>query len=203
MGQIDMVKVVIVTGGSRGIGKAIIEYMLTHSDRDTVVISAARTAEPLKLLQEKYGSERFQYVVGNIVDQCTQDKIVKTALKFDKNIYSSVANAGILAPVDSITNYDPKLWKNHFDVNFFSIVSLVSKCVPHMNKQESNGEEENTNNRGNNIIMVSSGASVKAYKGWSCYCASKAVLNQFTLSITTEMGPQIKSIAIAPGIVAT
>ena len=48
-----MVKVVIVTGGSRGIGKAIIEYMLTHSDRDTVVISAARTAEPLKLLQEK------------------------------------------------------------------------------------------------------------------------------------------------------
>lgn len=199
-----MVKVIIVTGGSRGIGKAIIEYILTHSDRDTVVVSVARTEESLKLLQDKYGSDRFQYVVGNIVDECVQDEIIKISLKFEKNIYSLVANAGILAPVDSITKYNSELWKDHFDVNFFSIVSLVSKCLPHMNYRHGNSDEDdNINRKGNNIIMVSSGASVKAYKGWSCYCASKAALNQFALSIATEMGPQVKSIAVAPGVVAT
>lgn len=190
-----MAKVIIVTGGSRGIGKATIEYILNSTDMNTVVISVARTEEPLKLLQDKFGSKRFQYVIGNIVDENIQNEIIKIALKFDKNIYSLVANAGVLAPVDSITNYNSKLWKDHFDVNFFSIVSLVSKCLPHMQRCD--------DKRSNNIIIVSSGASVKAYKGWSCYCASKAALNQFTLSLATEMSPKIKAIAVAPGVVAT
>lgn len=190
-----MTKVIIVTGGSRGIGKAIIQDILDRpSERDTLVISVARHEDSLKQLQQCYGEEKFQYVVGDIVDERVQDNILQIALKYNDHIHSIVSNAGVLAPVDNVVNFNAQEWKQHFDINFFSIVSLVTKCLPHM--------EEDANSHGN-VIMVSSGASVKAYKGWSCYCASKAALNSFTLSVATELEGKVRSIAVAPGVVDT
>jgi NAD(P)-dependent dehydrogenase (short-subunit alcohol dehydrogenase family) len=52
------------------------------------------------------------------------------------------------------------------------------------------------------IIFTSSGAAVKGYTGWSCYGASKAVLNHFAISLAVEE-PLITSIAIRPGVVDT
>lgn len=187
-----MGKVIIVTGGSRGIGKAVIEDILGRALDSVKVITVARTGDPLKELQDKYGSDKLEYVVGDITSEAVQEKVLQIAVsEGEQGISSLVANAGVLEPVDSIGNYKIEDWKRHFDINFFSVVSLVSKCLPHMAPC-------------GNIIMVSSGASVKAYKGWSCYCASKAALNSFTLSVATEYQPsQVKAIAIAPGVVAT
>lgn len=190
-----MTKVIIVTGGSRGIGKAIIQDILNRpTEGNTLVISVARHEGPLKQLQDMYGEERFQYVVGDVVDELVQDNILQIALKYNNHIHSIVSNAGILEPVDNIVNFRSKEWKEHFDINFFSVVSLVTKCLPYM--------EGDAGSHGN-VIMVSSGASVKAYKGWSCYCASKAALNSFTLSVATEMNGKVRSIAVAPGVVDT
>lgn len=199
-------KVIVVTGGSRGIGKAIIEDILNRSNEEEEakaihVISVARSEEPLKQLQDKYGSSKFQYVVGDVSDPQTQLELLQLALSINNHIDSLVANAGVLDPVGPITQYKDESWKRHFDINFFSVVSMVSQFLPHMTNHN-NGKDKTT--QPGNIIMVSSGASVKSYQGWSCYCASKAALNSFAQSIAAEHDPStIRSIAVAPGVVDT
>lgn len=183
-----MSKVIVVTGTSRGIGKSIVENIL-KLEPNAHVIGIARTSEDLEKLKIKYG-EHFSYVHGDITDEANQDKLLKLALKGHNKIDSIIANAGVLAPVANVSHFNAKEWKSHFDVNFFSIVSLTSKALPWIEK--ANGS----------IIFVSSGASVKPYYGWSCYCAAKAAINSYAMSIASE-DKEVRTIAVAPGVVDT
>lgn len=141
-------------------------------------------------LQTKYGRERFQFICGDLTTQETQDELIKHTVTQFKRLNSLVLNHGILSPVNNVTNFKSSEWEQHYQVNLFSNVSLVSRCLPFL--EISNG----------NIIAVSSGASVKPYYGWSAYCSSKAALNSFMASVALEIA-EVNTIAIAPGVVDT
>ncbi|CCF55453.1 hypothetical protein KAFR_0A00150 [Kazachstania africana CBS 2517] len=180
-------KVIIVTGVSRGIGKAVVESIFSK-DSNAVVYGIARTETSLQELKTQYSN--FHYVVGEVTDTAKTEALVKMATDSYGKIDSIIANAGVLNPVAKITEFNYDDWKRHFDINFFSIVQLVSISLPALEKS-----------RGN-LIFVSSGASVKSYNGWSCYCAAKAALNSFAQSIAAEHS-LVRSIAVAPGVVDT
>ncbi|CCK73491.1 SDR family oxidoreductase NDAI_0G05080 [Naumovozyma dairenensis CBS 421] len=184
-----MKKVVIVTGVSRGIGKSIVKQLLSL-DSETIVYGISRS--PIKdgdTIEEEY-KERFIKITGDITDESSIKELIKEALTAHGRIDSIIINAGILEPVANVGEVDLPAWKKLFDVNFFSAVSLVSQCLPYVDK--SNGS----------VIFVSSGASVKAYYGWAAYSASKAALNSFAMSVASER-PKIKTITVAPGVVDT
>lgn len=99
----------------------------------------------------KYGEERVATVQGDLADEVVVKQVVELCIGKFGRIDSIVANAGILEPVQRVELADIKDWKHLFDVNFFSIVSLVAQSIPYL--KESKG----------NVIMVSSGASTKGY----------------------------------------
>lgn len=181
-------RVVIVTGASRGIGRAIIDALFQLSP-NTIVYGIVRPKSSLQEIKSRFDGQFF-YVVGDVTDEDAQKQLVAKAMKDHGKIDSIVANTGILEPVAPVGTSNSKDWKRHFDVNLFSITSLVSLALPYL--ESSRG----------NIVFVSSGASVKPYFGWSCYCASKAALNSYARSIACER-PNVKSIAVAPGVVDT
>lgn len=183
-----MPKVIVVTGTSRGIGKAIVENLF-KLEQNLIVYGIARTEQPLKELSVRHQG-KFYYFVGDISDEAFQSKLLSDIINRHSRIDGLVANAGVLEPVAPIGEYDSTKWKKHFDVNFFSIVSLVSLMLPYLEKT-----------RGN-IVFVSSGASTKPYFGWSCYCASKAAVNSFAQCLASEL-PLINTISVAPGVVDT
>lgn len=183
-----MGKVILVTGVSRGIGKYIVELLLT-SGSDAVVYGIARSEEPLKELKTKF-PETFFYVTGDINDAKSLEQLVDHAIRGHGRIDSVIANAGVLEPVQNVNNIDVSAWKKLFDVNFFSVVSLASIALPHLSKV--NG----------NLILVSSGASTKPYYGWGAYGSSKAALNHFAMTVAEESS-NVKAIAVAPGVVDT
>lgn len=78
-----------------------------------------------------------------------------------------------------------------FDVNVFSIISLIQHALPFLRKSEKGS-----------IIIVSSGAALKGYKGWGAYGASKAAVNHITSTLAAEE-EGVTSIAIRPGVVDT
>lgn len=79
-----------------------------------------------------------------------------------------ILNAGILDPLCRIGDDTPlDSWKQHFDVNFFSLVTAVKAALPYLRKSSSGGR----------IVFVSSGAAVKGLAGWGPYNAGKAAMN--------------------------
>lgn len=183
-----MVKSVIVTGVSRGIGKSIVEQILTN-DMSTVVTGIARSESSLKSLKDKFGN-RFFYVTGDVTDRNAVNSLAQEALNRTGRIDSVVANAGVLEPVQNIQKADVEGWKRLFDINFFSVVTLSTVTIPHLIKTQGN------------LILVSSDACDMWFSGWGAYGASKAALNHLALTISKE-SDGVKAIAVAPGVVDT
>lgn len=141
-------------------------------------------------LSEEYGSERVQFVVGDVANAETSDKAIKLAIQKFGHINSIIANAGVLDPVDQVANANVNGWRGLFDINFFAVVDLVQKSIPELRRTKGN------------IVAVLSGASTSAYNGWCAYGASKAALNHFILSVASEES-DISAISVAPGVVDT
>ena len=178
----------IVTGASRGIGKAIAEILLKTPTSKVIVI--ARTQAPLEALEKQFGSDRVGIVTGDITDPQTSKKAVELAISKFGQLNSVIANAGVLEPVGSIDSITVEEWKRLFDINLFSIVELIKQSLSHLKK---------TNGR---VLAVSSGASTKPYSGWYAYGSSKAALNHLIMSLAEEE-KDIQAISIAPGVVNT
>ena len=120
-----------------------------------------------------------------------------------------VLNAGIIDPMGYIGGQSSVSdWKEHFDVNFFSLVSALKASLPTLRKSELGGR----------VIFVSSGAAVKGLPTWGPYSASKAAMNSLCryLSVSPERldsnslartlaeeEPGIVAVAVRPGVVDT
>lgn len=65
----------------------------------------------------------------------------------------------VLEPIAPVADGSLEGWKRLFDVNVFSIIALVQAALPHLRKSKGS------------IIIVSSGAALKGYKGWGAYGA--------------------------------
>lgn len=96
-------------------------------------------------------------------------------LKTYQNIDGLILNAGTLEPMGKVGDPDIGLnaWKQHFDVNFFSLVSSLKLTLPALRKSELGGR----------VVFVSSGAAVGGISGWGAYNASKAAMNSLARSV--------------------
>ncbi|KAI9022242.1 hypothetical protein CLU79DRAFT_751813 [Phycomyces nitens] len=184
--------VIIITGASRGIGRAA--TILALSKFNARVVAVARDESrliALKLEAQGMGKgENLITVTGDVTKESVNSSAVDQALSAWGQLDGVIANAGVLEPVDTIANGSLEVFKHLFDVNFFSIIDLCQKALPHLRKTKGS------------IIMVSSGAALKGYRAWGAYGSSKAALNHLTNTLSVEE-PEVTTIAIRPGVVDT
>ncbi|KAG7848764.1 hypothetical protein KL941_001582 [Ogataea angusta] len=180
--------VTIVTGASRGLGAAICNLIL-QKDKDAKVVAIARSKDKLQELADKYGS-RVLSIAGDVTDTNLVATAVQNTVSTFGKIDSVVLNAGVLEPVQHVSELDIDRVKRLYEVNVFSVMDLVKQTIPYVRET------------GGSYLFVSSGASTKATDAWSAYGSSKAVINHFCLSVSAEE-PKIRTISIAPGVVDT
>ncbi|KAF9271687.1 hypothetical protein BGZ74_005736, partial [Mortierella antarctica] len=96
----------------------------------------------------------------------------------------------VLDPVGPVSGTSVKDWKRNFDINFFSIMTIVQHALPALRAAKGP------------VILVSSGAAVHAYHRWGAYSTSKAALNMFGQILTMEE-KDIITVAIHPSVVNT
>ncbi len=182
-------KVALVTGGSSGIGKAIV--MALAKDGCNVVFtynSKIKESDEIAKEVEKLGVKALAIKV----DLHSEDDIQELFKQVEENYKTLdilVNNAGINRPRDL---FDTKVWKEVFQVNLFSVVLCCEKAVELMNN-------------GGKILNISSiyGEGKTCFKGLSAYGASKAAVNHFTQTLAKNLAPKILVNAIAPGYVKT
>lgn len=186
-------KVAIVTGGSRGIGRAIAEDLAANGAKVVVNYnSSATAADEVVAAIEAQGGEALA-IQANVADFASAQALIKTATKHFGHIDILVNNAG--------TTRDRLLmmmkeddWDMVIDTNLKSIFNCCRAVARPMIRRK----------KGGRIINISSIVGLSGQGGQTNYSASKAGIIGFTKSLAKEVGSrQITVNAIAPGYFRT
>ncbi|KAI8645228.1 hypothetical protein BD408DRAFT_412016 [Parasitella parasitica] len=184
-----MSKVIIITGASKGIGKAA--TLQAIGKYNAKVVAIARSKDLLDQLAKQVDKkDHLEYVAGDVCDEKVVYKAVNIAIDKWGRLDSVIANAGVIEPIAPVAEGPVEGWKRLFDVNVFSIITLVQAALPSLRKSKGS------------IVIVSSGAALKGYKGWGAYGASKATVNHIAKTLAVEE-PDVTTIALRPGVVDT
>jgi 3-oxoacyl-[acyl-carrier protein] reductase len=183
-------KVAMVTGASRGLGRAMAHAL---ADEGMHVSICARTREPLNetvAALTKAGGSVIGFV-GDITQPGNAQKWVDESLKKFGGIDVLVNNAGSARP-GALAELPESAWQEQFDLNLFAPVRLARLCAEHMEKRG-----------GGSIINIGS-IYGRESGGPLTYNASKAALHSFTKMLAREFAPKnIRVNTIAPGSILT
>ena len=182
-------KVIIVTGGSKGIGEGI-----THAiaDEGGIPIIATKSEEATHHLIKEFGDKgkKVGHIIGDLqeVDFCK--KVVEYAIREYGSIYGIVNNAGVNDGAG--LEAGPQAFKNSVESNLFHYYNLVHFALPHL--KETKGS----------IINISSKVALTGQGGTSGYAAAKGAQLALTREWAAELLPHhIRVNAILPAEVMT
>ena len=186
-------KIVIITGASRGIGKAT---ALLFGEKGARVVIAARSQDDSEKTASEMIKKNPKSEVLAVVSDVTQEKSIKNLVqqaiqKFGGiDILVNNAGIGINKPVAEFTTLD---WDLTLDTNLKGPFLISREVLPIMIKQ-----------REGQIINISSGAGKNPIKNYAAYCASKFGLIGFSESLALEVRYyNIKVSVLLPGTTAT
>ncbi len=185
-------KNIVVTGGSRGIGKCLVENFAKEGNN--VILNynkSKKQAEKIKAELAEKGI-RIEIYKADVSKREDVNKLIKFAVKTMGSIDTLINNAGIakLQMFQDVTEDD---WNEIMDTNLKSVYYTIQGVLPEM-----------LHNKVGCIINIS---SIWGITGASCeavYAASKAGMDAITKSLAKELGPSnIRVNSIAPGVINT
>lgn len=177
----------VVTGCSKGLGKALVDLLLLSEENLVVGISRSGMEEKSNFRHVRVDLGDTELLAGKF------DKIFPKA-NF-RNVFL-INNAGWIGEIAPLGKLDPAGIGQIHAINLVAPAILMNEFVQRY--KDVNGEKL--------VINISSGAAQKAIDGWSGYCSSKAALNQLSLVAEEESKLHkwgIKYYALSPGIVDT
>ncbi len=186
-------KVAIVTGGSRGIGYAVVREFLKEG---AIVVLCGSRAESAEKAVKELKTENAAWEVAGIAPDLTnyaevKESFDKVATKYGK-IDILVNNAGVSAK-EPFDTYTEEMFDKVLNLNLKGVYNCSRAVVDKMKEQ------------GQGVILnTSSMVSIYGQPSGVAYPTSKFAVNGFTLSLARELGPfGIRVNAVAPGITNT
>lgn len=172
----------VVTGGGRGIGRAL---ALALAERDQSVCIVGRSEGDL--IRTAAMSSNIEYVCADI--SCPEGRLqVKAHVHHVSVIQGLIHNAGIIDPIQPIGEVDEVSWQQCMATNVNAPLFLTQILL-----------EQLTEGR---VLNISSGAAHFPVAGWAAYCVSKAALSMLTQCWQLEQ-PHIAFASVMPGIIDT
>lgn len=179
-------KAALVTGSTRGIGRAIAEAMIAHGAR--VVISSENAADTDTVAAE----------LGQPGVACDVSDPAKLAALVDRTaaalggIDILVCNAGVPEPFGSFADMDIEAYDRVIAINLTSQVRLTKLALPHLIERQGN------------VIFTASLSALRGNGGINAYALAKAALAQLARNLAVQFGPHgVRANAISPGVIET
>ncbi|MEU7146369.1 3-oxoacyl-ACP reductase FabG [Nocardia sp. NPDC046473] len=185
-------RVVVVTGGSRGLGADLVRSFLDSGDK---VATCSRSISPFleKLLADESVASRLYYSAVDVADRAAAESFVREVYGHWGGIDVLVNNAGVARDgVLGLTSADDV--DTVIDLNLKGSIFVTKATVRKMLAAGAGGR----------IVNVSSVVGLTGYQGLSVYSATKAGLDGMTRSLARELGPRgITVNSVAPGYLST
>lgn len=185
-----MHKLMVVSGGSRGLGLALVEQALQAGWQVLELSRIGATVEHTLYQHLKLDLAQL----GQAMPQLEQ-RLAELAKQQWQQV-ALINNAGMVGPISPIALLDDAALLQNMAVNFSSGIRLMAAFVRHF--QAVSAEKI--------LISVSSGAALKGYPSWALYCAAKAGLENFVRSVAAEQEGQAEPICcvnFGPGVIDT
>jgi NAD(P)-dependent dehydrogenase (short-subunit alcohol dehydrogenase family) len=184
-------KVVVVTGGSRGIGLELAHNFLAQGAR---VVICGRKEENLEAAKEKLnGGERLLAVPAHIAREGDVDRLFDTTVSQFGEPEILINNVGMNLLTASVTDTDLPIWNKIIEGNLTGTFLCSRKAARIMRER-----------KGGKIVNISSIAATRAVPAMGIYGIAKAGVEMLTKVLASELAPfNIQVNAIAPGMVRT
>src|SRR5688572_33088674 len=185
-----MSRVVLITGGTRGIGRALAEALLKAGD--TVAVTGTSEDGVVKAERELAQFGQVAAIVCNVREVSPAELAVRTTVaKFGRlDVLVNNAGVGVGVPIGEMPHDE---WNRIIGTNITGVFNCCKAAIPHLRQRG-----------GGWIVNISSLASKNPFPGGAAYCASKAAVNAFSEALMQELRyDNIRVTYVLPGSVAT
>jgi NAD(P)-dependent dehydrogenase (short-subunit alcohol dehydrogenase family) len=185
-------KVALVTGASKGLGKAI---SLAYAREGASIVGCSRNAADLREVESELSAVTSSCLLlpADVSKPDDVKRLIDKALTRFHRIDVLVNNASVLGPRVEIVEYPEEVWREVMEVNLFGAY-LVSKRVSQVMIDQKSGS----------IINVSSSVGRSGRARWGAYAVSKFGLEGLTQVLADELKPyNVRVNSVHPGAMAT
>jgi 3-oxoacyl-[acyl-carrier protein] reductase len=178
-------RVAVVSGGSRGLGRVLVERLLADGWR---VATFSRSASDFIDETRKAHPDSFFWEAVDLGEPTTARGFVRNVHRTFGRLDLLVNNAGLVRE-ELLVTMPPKAIEAQITANLVAPIMLTQACTRLMTRQG-----------GGSIVNISSINAVRGYRGVSVYAAAKAGLDGFTRSLARELGAYgIRVNSVVPG----
>ena len=188
-----MNKLIVVSGGTRGIGKAIIEKFAKEGFDIATCSRNANELEALKLaIESEFSTQKVHIFQADLSDKVQTKAFAIFVLELEQNIEVLVNNTGVFIP-SSLLSEDDGTLEQQINTNLYSAYYLSKALLPNMIERK-NGY----------LVNICSVASIEPHLASGSYTVSKFAMLGLSKALRQELKPHnIKVTAILPGAVLT
>jgi len=185
--------VALVTGGSRGIGRAIVELLASRGFRVLFTYASREHDAGAVEAAVKSAGGKARSLRADVADAKSANAVIQSALDAFGRIDVLVNNAGTHLPDVSIADTSPEEWDRVLRVNLYGTFHMVQAVLPHMRARKTG-----------NIVNLSSNITSRFAARNCAYTVSKVGVEALTRILSKEEGPNgIRVNAVAPGPIRT
>ncbi|MGE0586679.1 MAG: SDR family NAD(P)-dependent oxidoreductase [Flavobacteriaceae bacterium] len=180
---------ILLTGSSRGIGRAIAERLAKPGN--ALALCASRPSPELDAVAEacRARGASVTALAGDLADAATPGRLVAEAVAALGGLDGVVSNAGIAVP-GALADYPQETWDRVFSVNVRSAWLLAAAARPHLAAAESGA-----------FVAVASMSGIEPYPGVGAYSASKAALIMLVRTLALEWAASgVRANCVSPGL---
>jgi NAD(P)-dependent dehydrogenase (short-subunit alcohol dehydrogenase family) len=182
-------RVALITGASKGLGRTLAEAL---AERDWALVIDARGEGDLKEVAEELSRRtEVRAIAGDVSDEEHRRNLLAAVNQFGR-LDVLVNNASVLgpSPQPALSSYPIAVLDQVYRVNVFSPLALIQAALPLLSQSDGR------------ILNITSDAAVEGYEGWGGYGSSKAALEQLTNVLAAEH-PSLRIYRVDPGDMRT